>query len=181
MPYITVTKKDILLGSQRDWGHENERGRIIEVEKGKKGTILEVKKGRTLVRTSQPVKILPVCSNGTETVVGISNRQLIMEVLEIVYLRSSRFCINAHAFILLRSLIFFKNRQTKQSQEKRKTLNIYKSKVKGKSYIKWNTFTEVSNNEFHTQVIKQSPYLLSGMESGLSASLVSQPKNTTLS
>lgn len=107
MPYITVTKKDILLGSQRDWGHENERGRIIEVEKGKKGTILEVKKGRTLVRTSQPVKILPVCSNGTETVVGISNRHLIMEVLEIVYLRSWRFCINAHAFILLRSLIFF--------------------------------------------------------------------------
>lgn len=44
MTYITVTKKDILLGSQRDRGHENERGRIIEVEKGKKGTIIEVKK-----------------------------------------------------------------------------------------------------------------------------------------
>lgn len=109
----------------------------MEVEKGKKkGRILEHKKGRTLVRTSQPVKILPVCSNGIETVVGISNRHLIMEVLEIVYLRLSRFCINAHAFILLRSLIFFLNRQTKQSQEKRKILNIYKSKVKGKSYIK---------------------------------------------
>lgn len=80
----------------------------MEVEKGKKkGRILEHKKGRTLVRTSQSVKILPVCSNGTETVVGISNRHLIMEVLEIVYLRLSRFCINAHAFILLRSLIFF--------------------------------------------------------------------------
>lgn len=67
----------------------------MEVEKGKKkkGRILEHKKGRTLVRTSQPVKILPVCSNGTETVVGISNRHLIMEVLEIVYLRLSRFCI----------------------------------------------------------------------------------------
>lgn len=33
----------------------------MEVEKGKKkGRILEHKKGRTLVRTSQPVKILPV-------------------------------------------------------------------------------------------------------------------------
>lgn len=96
------------------WGHREvevtktkEEGLWRSKKEKKKGRILEHKKGRTLVRTSQPVKILPVCSNGTETVVGISNRHLIMEVLEIVYLRLSRFCINAHAFILLRSLIFF--------------------------------------------------------------------------
>lgn len=50
MFYVMVIKKDILLGLQRDWGYENERGRIIEVEKGKKGMIFEVKKGRILVR-----------------------------------------------------------------------------------------------------------------------------------
>lgn len=76
MPIITITIKDGFSRSQRYQGHEEEKGRIIEVQKGK-GKYTWGQKRRILYQ-------LPECSNGKEMAVGISNSYLIMKVLKIV-------------------------------------------------------------------------------------------------